>query len=130
MKIVVREMLKIYQPISRLDWLNYRLIKGDVTYHHIQKRTDGGRRTIENGALLMPVAHQYLHLIECRDDETYKKLNEIFKVINEQRCEPSESQRKVIEYLLREFEDIHRYDKGSKGKLLLQKKYLAREFKI
>lgn len=121
------EMLKIYKPISNLDWMNYKLIKSDVTFHHIIKREDGGRRDIENGALLMPVAHQYLHLIEYKDIETYNAINRIFKYINQQKQEPTSEQRDIIEYLLKQFEEEHKWDKGSKGKLLIKHKYLERE---
>ena len=125
---IKREMLKIYKPISGLDWLNYKLVKEDISYHHIQKRENGGKKTIENGALLMPVGHQYLHLIECVDIRYYDKLNAMFKLINEQREEPSIPQRVVIEYILQEFERLHRWDKSNKGKILIQHKYLKRGF--
>lgn len=121
------EMLKIYKPISNLDWMNYKLIKSDVTFHHIIKREDGGRRDIENGALLMPVAHQYLHLIEYKDIETYNAINRFFKYINQQKQEPTSEQREIIEYLLKQFEEAHKWDKGSKGKLLIKHKYLERK---
>lgn len=126
---VKREMLRIYEPISGLDWMNYKLVRKEVTYHHcIKKRCNGGKRTMENGALLMPVAHQYLHLIEYRDIETYELINNLFRVVNEQQYEPTHEQRLAMEYLLREFESVHRWDKGRKGKLLLQRKYLKRDF--
>lgn len=102
---IKREMLKIYKPISGLDWMNYKLVKEDVTYHHCVKSSDGGKKTIENGALLMPVAHQYLHLIECVDIRYYDKLNAMFKLINEQREEPSIPQRVVIEYICKNLRD-------------------------
>lgn len=47
MNSIKKEMLKIYKPISGLDWLNYRLVKKDLTYHHILKKSDGGKETIE-----------------------------------------------------------------------------------
>lgn len=119
-------MLKVYKPISGLDWLNYRLVKRDVTFHHIVKREHGGKAEINNGALLMPVSHQYLHLIESKDLEVYITLNKIFKYVNEQMVEPTMEQRQIIEYLLRSFEEEHRWDKGSKGKLLIKHKYLER----
>lgn len=128
MDSVKKEMLKIYQPISNLDWMNYRLIKKDVTFHHIVKRENKGKKDIYNGALLMPIAHQYLHLIEYKDIETYNTLNKIFKYVNQQGYEPTNEQREIIEYLLQEFENIHKWDKGSKGKLLIQKKYKDRSF--
>lgn len=126
MKKVVRDMLKIYKPYSSLDWMNYKLVKKDVTFHHIQKRCDGGRLEINNGGLLMPNSHAYLHLIEFLDLDTYLALNEIFKDVNSQGYEPEYEQRLIIESLLSAFESVHRWDKGSKGKLLIKRKYLER----
>ena len=126
MKQITKEMLRIYKPYSNLDWLNYKLVKRDVTFHHIQKRVDNGKRTIDNGALLMPIAHEYLHLIEYRDIDTYIAINQIFKYVNQQMHEPTQEQRQILEYLLRTFESKHKYDKNSKGKILIQRKYLER----
>lgn len=126
MKKVVRDMLKIYKPYSSLDWMNYKLVKKDVTFHHIYKRCDGGRLEINNGGLLMPNSHAYLHLIEFLDLDTYLSLNEIFKDVNSQGYEPEYEQRLIIESLLFSFESVHRWDKGSKGKLLIKRKYLER----
>lgn len=126
MKKVVQDMLKIYKPYSSLDWMNYKLVKKDVTFHHIQKRCDGGRLEINNGGLLMPNSHAYLHLIEFLDLDTYLALNEIFKDVNIQGYEPEYEQRLIIESLLSTFESVHRWDKGSKGKLLIKRKYLER----
>lgn len=127
MKQITKEMLKIYKPYSHLDWMNYKIVrKEEMTFHHIDKKESGGKLEIDNGALLIPVAHQYLHLIECKDIETYVSLNKIFRYVNKQGYEPTKEQREIIEYLLEEFEKVHRWDKGSKGKLLIQRKYLER----
>lgn len=126
MKRIKKEMLQIYKPYSNLDWLNYKLVKKDVTLHHIIKRVDNGRMEIPNLALIMPVGHQYLHLIEYKDIETYITLNKIFKIINNQKAEPTPDQRQIIEYLLQDFEYKHRYDKNSKGKLLIKREYKDR----
>ena len=123
---VKQEMLKIYKPVSHLDWMNYKLVKDEVSYHHIIKSCDGGKKSVENGALLMPIAHQYLHLIENMEIETYARLNEMFRQINAQRSEPTPEQRAMVEYILQVFESVHRWDKGNKGKILVQKKYLKR----
>lgn len=126
MKQITKEMLHIYKPISNLDWMNYKLVRKDLTFHHIVKREDGGKPIITNGALLMPVAHQYLHLIEYKDIETYNAINKIFGIVNQQEYEPTREQREIIEYLLKEFEKVHRNDKNSKGKPLIQYKYKKR----
>lgn len=128
MKSITREMLKVYKPYSQLDWMNYKIVrKEDMTFHHIEKRCNGGKEIFENGALLLSVPHQYLHLIEFKDIETYIALNKMFAFVNKQRCEPTREQREIIEYLLSEFEKEHKWDKGSKGKLLIKRKYLERE---
>ena len=126
MKEVLRQMLRIYKPVSQMDWLNYKLKKEDVTFHHIKKREDGGKKSIDNGCILMPNSHSYLHLIECLDINTYILLNEIFKEVNGQMCEPTMEQRQIIDKILEEFENNHRWDKGNKGKLLVKRKYLDR----
>lgn len=126
MSKITNDMLKIYKPKSGLDWLNYKLVRDEVSFHHIEKRVDGGKKDITNGALLMPVGHQYLHLIEYRDIETYITLNKILKLINEQMKEPTMEQREIIERLLLNFEIAHRNDKNSKGKTLIQWKYKCR----
>lgn len=123
---ITKEMLKIYKPYSNMDWMNYKLVRKDLTFHHIVKRENGGKREISNGALLIPVAHQYLHLIEYKDKETYNAINKIFYYINQQRYEPTQEQREIIEYLLQEFEKVHKNDKNSKGKTIIQYKYRQR----
>lgn len=125
-KKITKEMLKIYVPKSGLDWMNYRIVRKDMTAHHILKREDGGRLEISNVAPLMSVAHQYLHLIEYKDLGTYEALNRIFGLVNRQGYEPTPEQRDIVEYLLKEFERVHRNDKNSKGKSLIQYKYLKR----
>lgn len=127
MKTITREMLKIYQPLSGMDWMNYRIVrKTDMTVHHIHKKCDGGRLVIPNLALLLPVAHQYLNVIEYKDTNVYAALNKMFKFINQQEHEPTEEQRMIIEYLLQSFEAEHKGEKTSKGKLLIKREYLQR----
>lgn len=127
LKVIVGDMLKVYKPLSGLDWLNYKIVrKSDMTAHHIIKRENGGKLVWENIALLLPVAHNYLHLIECKDIKTYMALNKMFGFINQQMHEPTQEQRQIIEYLLQSFEEEHKWDKGSKGKLLIKHKYLER----
>ena len=126
MKGITREMLKIYVPESNLDWMNYKLVKKQLTFHHIVKKSEGGLYTIDNGALLNRISHDYLNVIEYSDHKTYEALNRIFKIVNNQRYEPDKEQREIIEYLLREYEYKHREDTTKKGKRLIKKEYLDR----
>ena len=129
MSQIKKEMLEIYKPYSNMDWMNYKLVKSDVTLHHIIKKENGGNKCISNLSLIMPNAHQYLHLIEYKDIETYNTINKIFKYVNQQGYEPTIEQREIIEYLLKQFESEHKWDKGSKGKLIIKRKYLERIYK-
>lgn len=126
MKQITKQMLRIYKPISNLDWMNYKLVKRDLTFHHIVKRVEGGRQEISNGALIMPIPHQYLHIIEYKDWKTYKHLNDMFRIINDQQYEPTKEQRETIEYILSLFETKHKDDKTSRGKKLIKIEYLDR----
>lgn len=127
MSKLCKDMLKIYRPYSGLDWMNYRINNSkDLTFHHIIKKEDGGIASIDNGALLVTDAHQYLHIIECIDYNRYIVLNRLFDAINKQLMEPNASQREMIEYLLGEFEYIHKKDRNSKGRTLIKREYLKR----
>lgn len=126
MKQITREMLRIYKPISNLDWMNYTLIRKNLTFHHIVKKQFGGKQIISNGALLMPKPHEYLHIIEFKDYKSYKHINDIFRIVNDQLYEPTQEQRETIEYILREFEVKHKEDRNAKGKKLIKQEYLDR----
>lgn len=126
MKQITKEMLRIYKPISNLDWMNYKLVKKDLTFHHIVKKSDGGKQIITNGALLMPIPHQYLHIIEYKDWKIYNHINALFRIINDQQYEPTPEQREAIEYMLLEFEVKHENDKTAKGKKLIKQEYKMR----
>ena len=119
-------MIKIYKPLD-YDWLNYKVTQSNpLTYHHIEKKCDGGKETIENGALLSEVGHEYFNIIEFKSKETYITLNKMFKIINTQRTAPTQEQRQIVEFLLKEFESEHKDDKNSRGKPLIKYKYLKR----
>lgn len=106
--------------------MGYSLNRSNATFHHIVKKSDGGKETIENGAVLARPAHEYLHIIEFKDIETYITLNKIFRIINNQGYAPTQEQYRIINYLLLKFEREHKRDLSSKGKLLIKQKYLER----
>ena len=126
MKHITKEMLKIYKPYSDMDWLNYKLVKNDITSHHIIKKEHGGKLVLSNIALLCSISHNYLHIIECKDIETYNAINKMFKYINQQKYEPTLEQREILEYFLRQFEKEHKNDINAKGEKLIKQKYLDR----
>lgn len=126
MKNITREMIKIYN-LDKLCFMGYTLDR-TASYHHIIKREHGGKETIENGAVLNKNAHEYLHIIEYKDYDTFIAINKILKIINNQRDKPTKEQLQIISKLLSMFEEEHRYDKTSKNKRLIKHQYLERYY--
>ena len=125
MKKVKNKMIEIFNTYQ-YDWMNFLIKDNDLTYHHIVKAENGGKRTIDNGALLTNRAHVYLHMMENIDKESYEKLNEIFKEINNQKKPLTYYQRDKIQLLLLKYEikNINRIVKR-KEKLGKHKTYVA-----
>ena len=126
MKPITKQMIKVYN-LDKLCFMGYTLDK-TATFHHIEKREHGGLEVIENGAVLNPYAHEYLHIIEYKDLETFISINKILKVINEQKDKPTIEQLQIISKLLSMFEKDHKEDRTSKGKRLIKHQYLERMY--
>lgn len=123
---VTRELITIYKP-KGIDWMNFKITRENpMTYHHIEKREFGGKKTIDNGAILTRNSHQYLHLIESKEDKLYYAINQLLKLINKQKMPPTEEQRQIMDFLLEEFYEIHKEDKNAKGKPLIKEKYILK----
>ena len=128
MKNITKIMIDQYN-VQKIDWMGYKLNKDNpYTYHHLIKRENGGKETIENGAILTRIAHEYLHKIECKDIELYNYINNVLKQINEQGFGPLKRQLLAIDFILRQFEKEHFGDSTKKGKVLIKNEYLKRDF--
>ena len=69
------------------------------------------------------MAHQYLHILESRDEELYNLLNNVLWQINEQGFAPLERQLLAIDYILRIFEEKYSNERSSSGKILIKREY-------
>lgn len=96
-------MLEIYKPLEiGKDWLNYKIVNPkDLTYHHIKEKRNGGKRTIENGAILIRRSHEYLNYLDHYYHKTYKDLNEIFKWLNMTMKPPTSEYFEEVNYILK-----------------------------
>ena len=95
-KKVMKEMKDIFygdiDDDKYIDWMG-NLIDNEnyPTYHHIEKREDlikDGKdieASLENGAYLGIISHQYLHEIEKINIDLYYSWNKLFRVINDRR---------------------------------------------
>ena len=128
MKYIIKIMIDQYN-VQKIDWMGYKLNKDNpYTYHHIVKKEHGGEETIENGAILTRIAHEYLNILEIRDLEKYIYVNNVLKQINEQGFGPLKRQLLAIDFILRQFEKEHFGDSTKKGKVLIKNEYLKRDF--
>lgn len=125
MKDLTRAMAKEYRTRGN-DWMGYTIQSiNQLSYHHIQKKEDGGPFTWDNGALLRrDTAHEYLHIIEYKDLEIYDYINGILKQINTQGYKPTKEELIAIRDVLLSFEREHCSDRNSKGKILIKSKYI------
>ena len=104
--------------------MNFKITKHNpLTFHHVEKACEKGKRNLKNGALLTNTAHEYLHIIENLDYDRYVVINKLFTLINLSGEKPSEEIRNTINDLLNEFYENHKYDKNRKGKKILSGNY-------
>ena len=97
----VREkMISIY---GEGCWMGYKLTKKNpYTYHHIREARNGGRVTLDNGALLTRLAHNDLNEMENHGKTRclYRELNELFKELNKTRKPPTKEYFKEVNGIL------------------------------
>lgn len=104
-QLILKEMIKIYQPTD-VDWMSYLITKRNfLTYHHIEPESKGGKITLENGALVTKNAHRDLNKIEEKDYYLFEDWNELFCFINKFQAPIDdyykEEARKLKEYTKR-----------------------------
>lgn len=128
MNDTLKLMLKMYK-MGTMDWLGYDNFER-YSFHHIQKRCDGGKQTITNGSPLHISSHAYLHTIENFDPDKYIFLNTVLKAINEQKTMPSIEQLKQIKLVLLEFQNEYESKLNSKGKEIIKNEYKIDEYDI
>lgn len=103
------------------DWMNFPITKHNpLTFHHMEKASENGKRNLKNGALLTNSAHQYLHIIEELDYKKYVVLNKIFTLINLSGVKPNIEIRNFVDSLLNQFYEEHKYDKNRRGEKILK----------
>ena len=78
----LQDLLDIFRP-DGFDWMNFVLTKGNpYTYHHILERYNGGKRSIDNGAILTKRAHRFLNMLQLFYPDAYDDLQNVFRRIN------------------------------------------------
>lgn len=122
MSDILRVMIKIWD-VNTMDWLGYDNLER-YSFHHLIKKSDGGKKIISNGAVLHQSSHSYLHTIEYYDLDKYIFLNNILKKVNEQKMFTTKKQLEQIRYVLKEFQNEYEDKKSSREKDIIKKEYI------
>lgn len=56
-----------------------RIVK-QLTYHHLQHKSDGGKATEENGAVVDATAHAYMHSLPRHQEEIINNMLRAYKI--------------------------------------------------
>ena len=122
MSDMLRVMIKIWD-VNTMDWLGYDNLER-YSFHHLIKKSDGGKKIISNGAVLHQSSHSYLHTIEYYDLDKCIFLNNILKKVNEQKMFTTKEQLEQIRYVLKEFQNEYEGKKSSREKDIIKKEYI------
>lgn len=55
-------------------------IPKQLTYHHLRHKSDGGKATVENGAVVDATAHAYLHSLPRHQEEIINNMLRAYKI--------------------------------------------------
>ena len=75
----IAERIETTDELSFKRFVEYKRYKGKkishrITYHHLVHRADGGKATVENGANVEEIAHQYLHSLPRNKEEVINNM--------------------------------------------------------
>lgn len=103
MKEPLITMLRIYKPLELgVDWMDYKIYRtSDLIFHHIVEARNGGRRVLENGAILVRSSHNYLNYLDLYHHGCYEDLNYLFKELNSTMLPPTPEYYEEVRYILR-----------------------------
>lgn len=108
MKAVLERLVERHGTYG-VDWMGFTLSKKNpLTYHHIQKESEKGKKTLENGAPLTKNAHRFLNCLERVKPDLYDEWNELFKEINQSEAPLTEEHEQKIKTLRKKGEIIEK----------------------
>ena len=97
----IEYMVKTYNTYE-LDWMGDKInTLSDLTRHHIIKKENDGIDDINNYALLTTYSHHLLHYLEDNYNNSYIRLNELFKELNNSKKPPNSDYYKNVNIILK-----------------------------
>ena len=105
----------------------YKKFQEKITYHHIKERKDGGKRTLENGALIKGYNHEWLHSLPEEEKEKVNQQIQQYKmnvVAMKGDGEILDSQSITLDFDMTDCITIPVYNNKKKDKKLDRRKYI------
>lgn len=87
-----------------------KIIKKQLTYHHLRHKSDGGPATVENGAIVEATAHAYLHSLPRHQEEIINNMLRLYKLNFVEMTTEGVVQHDAIEFDMSEYVTIPIYD--------------------
>ena len=75
--------IKTYKVFLKETHYSGNIIKqleNNMTYHHLRHKSEGGKVTDENGAVINELAHRYMHSLPREDEEVVNNMLRKFKL--------------------------------------------------
>ena len=72
--------IKTFKKFVRERKFKGKKISYQITFHHLQHTSDGGATTVENGANVAEIAHQYIHSLPREQEEIVNDMLKEFKL--------------------------------------------------
>lgn len=60
---------KVFKEEKRYTSKKIKALENLMTYHHLKHKANGGKPTVENGAIINALAHQYIHSLPRTQEE-------------------------------------------------------------
>ena len=71
---------KVFLKETKYTGKKIRQLEGNMTYHHLRHRSEGGKTDVENGAIVNEMAHRYMHSLPREDEEVINNMLRKFKI--------------------------------------------------
>lgn len=78
---------KKYKEEKHYTSKKVKCLENMMTLHHLKHKSEGGRATIQNGAIINELAHRYLHSLPRSQEEIINDYIREWKRLNYDKCQ-------------------------------------------
>ena len=79
-RIAARGGIRTFKSFQTEKRFKGQKLSYQLTLHHLQHRSEGGKTSVENGAVVSEAAHQYIHSLPRDEEECINNMLREFKI--------------------------------------------------